>query len=162
MVTKDKYTLLKDDYIVLKNKTKLFRIMALRDIVTDKIIVLAGQKGGYVESERNLSQYGNSWIFDGSVVRDNAFVCMDAIIEGKSELCGEVYVSDQARVNSSKLCDNAIVTNTSELKHCAIAGKSNLNSGGYYEGLCTNGMQRYCPVEDVPQYEIVKFDVMER
>ena len=75
MLANKKYTLIKDDFIKLSNGVKLYRIMALRDILTDRIIVLTGQKGGYIENERNLSHNGDAWVCEGSIVRENAFVC---------------------------------------------------------------------------------------
>ncbi len=46
----------------LDNGTKLFRIKALRDFSNVK----AGDLGGWVEKEGNLSQEGNAWWNDNS------------------------------------------------------------------------------------------------
>ena len=48
----------------------LFRIKALKDFSNVK----KGDIGGYVESEKNLSQDGNCWIYDNAVVMGNAKV----------------------------------------------------------------------------------------
>lgn len=50
-----KYELVKSSKIILKNVI-LYRIKALRDIPN---IVKAGELGGYIESEKNLSHDGN-------------------------------------------------------------------------------------------------------
>ena len=64
-----KYRLLKNDTITVDGKT-LYRIEALRDFADVK----KGDKGGYIESEDNLSQYGNCWAYDNARVYGNARV----------------------------------------------------------------------------------------
>lgn len=49
---------------------KFFRIKALISFGS----VSAGEKGGWVEKEENLSQSGNAWISGNAEVRDNACV----------------------------------------------------------------------------------------
>ena len=74
--------------------TALHRIKALKDFGNVK----KGELGGYVESERNLSQEGNCWVYD------NARVYSNAKVFGNAEVC------DNARVYSNaKVCDNARV-----------------------------------------------------
>lgn len=60
--------------------TTLHRIKALKDFGNVK----KGELGGYVESEYNLSQIGNCWVYG------NARVCGDA------ELCGNARVYGNA------------------------------------------------------------------
>ena len=72
----------------------LFRIKALKDFNDVK----KGDIGGYVESEKNLSQLGDCWIYDNAKVYDNAFVM------------GKAIVCDNARVhNNAQIYDNAVV-----------------------------------------------------
>jgi hypothetical protein len=52
--------ILTENYKTLPNGTKVYQIKALRDI--PRIGVKAGDLGGYIESERNLSQQGNAFI----------------------------------------------------------------------------------------------------
>ena len=54
--------------------TKLFRIKALIEFGNVK----AGELGGFVEKEENLSQDGNAWVCGNAWVYDNARVCGDA------------------------------------------------------------------------------------
>ena len=51
-----KYKLTEETIIV--NDRILYRIEALRDFANVK----KGAKGGFIEKERNLSQYGNCWV----------------------------------------------------------------------------------------------------
>ena len=54
--------------------TTLHRIKALKDFGNVK----KGELGGYVESERNLSQEGNCWVCGNAKVCGNAEVCGNA------------------------------------------------------------------------------------
>ena len=74
--------------------SNLYRIKSLKDFADVK----AGDLGGYVESESNLSQEGSCWIYDDAVVRDKAIVIDHAII------CNKALVEDNAIVK-----DNAII-----------------------------------------------------
>ena len=80
--------------LIPSDKEGLFRIKALKDFGNVK----KGDIGGYVESEKNLSQYDDCWIYD------NAKVCDNAVVIGKAIVCGNARVYDNAQV-----CDNAIV-----------------------------------------------------
>lgn len=130
-----KYTLLKDDFIKLKNGKKLYRIMALKDILSDKVIVVSGQKGGYIESERNLSHKGSAWVCSGCIVRESAFVCMDAIIKGKSEIWGEAYVSGEVTINNSLICDNIVIGDNCNVNNCVLSGERQLCGMHSYDGV---------------------------
>lgn len=60
---------LTDETIEFKGRT-LYRIEALRNFRDVK----AGDKGGFVESEENLSQEGDCWIYGDTKVIENAVV----------------------------------------------------------------------------------------
>lgn len=49
----------------------LYQIKALKNFAN----VIAGDLGGYVETEDNLSQYGDAWVYGNALVYDNAKVC---------------------------------------------------------------------------------------
>lgn len=75
----------------------LHRIRALQDIGEK---VKAGDLGGFVESESNLStDEDTSWIFDDAIAAGNAFVDQDACLYEKAVACGCAYVSQQAEVS---------------------------------------------------------------
>ena len=80
-----KYELVKTDTKMVSDK-KLYRIKALVAIGS---LVSVGDLGGYVESEKNLSQvYGNAW------------VCGNARVYGNARVSGNAQVSGDARVSS--------------------------------------------------------------
>ena len=61
---------------------KLFQIRALVDFGDVK----AGSLGGYVEKEENLSQCGESWVYNNACVCGNARVCGDACVYDNADL----------------------------------------------------------------------------
>ena len=65
----NKYKILKDQYIEVIGK-KLYRIQALEDFARAK----AGDIGGYIESESNLSQSDNAWVSGNARVSGGAQV----------------------------------------------------------------------------------------
>ena len=59
-----------------KEDNGLHRIIALIDIPCQR--VKAGDLGGYVASEKNLSQKGNAWVYGDARVSEDAWVYGDA------------------------------------------------------------------------------------
>lgn len=74
-----------------KGKT-LHRIVALRDFSN----VIAGEKGGWIEKEDNLSHEGNCWVSDNAIVCDKACVYGNAIVERRSCVYNKAAVSEHA------------------------------------------------------------------
>lgn len=70
---------LTEEFIVNNSGIILYRIKALKDFSDVK----KGDLGGYVQQERNLSQFGNSWIYDNAWVYDDAKVFGDVIASGE-------------------------------------------------------------------------------
>ena len=95
----------------------LHRIKALRDFNDVK----AGDLGGWVESEDNLSQYEKCWLCDNAIVYGdariygNARVYDNAIVYGNAIVCGDTIVYGGARV-----CDNARIYDAKD--YCIITG----------------------------------------
>ena len=77
----NKYEMLYDDKIEIGSHT-LYRIRALKNFGTVK----AGDIGGYIEKEENLSHEGTCWVYDNARVCENARVCGDAKINKISDL----------------------------------------------------------------------------
>ena len=74
--------------------TALHRIKALKDFGNVK----KGELGGYVESERNLSQEGNCWVCGNAKVCGDAEVCGNAKVYGNAWVYGNAEVCGNARV----------------------------------------------------------------
>ena len=90
-----KYELTKE-MKTLAHGTVLHRIRALMDI--PRFGVKAGELGGFVEGENNLSQDGNAWVSG------------DARVYGDAWVSGEARVSGDAKVSANS--DYMVVKNT--------------------------------------------------
>lgn len=86
------------DETILIGGQILRRIRALRDFDDVK----AGDIGGYIENENNLSHEGNAWVSDKAYVSDKARVSGNARVIDKACVSGNVHVSGDAYV-----CENA-------------------------------------------------------
>lgn len=139
-----KYELIKDQTIDFRGNS-LFRIRALRSFG----IVKAGELGGWIEKEENLSQEDLAWVADnarvaGSAkilgnaeVRDRATVCDYAVISGDAWVGGSSWVEGHAKVG-----DNAEILGTSVVKgNAEIGGDASINGASMISGngLVTNG-----------------------
>jgi hypothetical protein len=86
-----KYKLLKKSKIEFRGKT-LFQIQALKDFG----YISKGEKGGFVESEVNLSQEGDSWITGGARVGGDARISDNARVSGSARVLGSARVFGDA------------------------------------------------------------------
>ena len=91
---------------------KLYQIKALKDFGDVK----AGDLGGYIEKEENLSQDGIAWVFDNACVYDNAQIYDGAQIYDNVCVYGNAYVYGDAKVfgnacvyDDAEVFDNAQV-----------------------------------------------------
>lgn len=89
---------------------KLFQIKALKDFGDVK----AGDLGGYIEKEENLSHDGIAWVYRGAQVFGNAKIICDAQIfdnaqvYGDACICGDAWVFGEARVyDNARVFDGA-------------------------------------------------------
>lgn len=78
---------------VINNHT-LHRIRAMRDCG----IVKAGDLGGWIESEDNLSHDGYAWVYGEALVYGNARVTGNAYVGGDARVGGNAFVYGNARV----------------------------------------------------------------
>ena len=80
----------------LADGTVLHRIRALRDIPRHG--VKAGDLGGLIEKENNLSQDGDAWISDDARVSGNACVFGYACVHNNARIYGYACVSGDAKI----------------------------------------------------------------
>ena len=90
-----KYTMLMSG--VTLNGHKLYIIQALRSFGNVK----AGDLGGFIESEDNLSHHGNCWVYDNARVMDMSWVSCNARVSENAMVYGEGYVSGNAQVHGN-------------------------------------------------------------
>ena len=122
----------------------LHRIRALIDIPEHD--VKAGDLGGWIEAERNLSQKGAAWVADEarvtglSLVTGNALVMENARVMGKARVTGLSLVAGNALVmgnaniiNTARVTGAAFVTGNACVRGAAwVTGNAHImNSADY-------------------------------
>ena len=145
----------------------LHRIRALMDI--SRYGVRAGDIGGWIEAESNLSQNddawvgddarvygnakvcGNAWVSDDARVYGNAWVygnavvCGNAWVSGEAWVCGNAWVYGDARVYGEALVNgNAEVSGNAEVKSIRdyAVFKNGWSSGRWFTYTRSNRMWR--------------------
>ena len=99
----------------------LYHIEALKDFGNVK----KGDKGGYVQSEENLSQEGDCWIYDNAKVFDSAVVYGNAKVFGNAEVFGNTKVYGKALVyGNAKVFDDAKVYDGAKVYGDAIVSNN--------------------------------------
>ena len=78
---------------------RLYRIRALVSFGS----VLAGENGGFVEKEENLSNDGDAWVYGNALVYGNARVSGNAWVSGNARVYGNARVSGDALVSGNAL-----------------------------------------------------------
>lgn len=150
-----KYELLKNDYIEHEGRT-LYRIRALKDFNN----ISAGDLGGYIEQENNLSQYSKCWVYDEAKVYGNAHVFGNAKIfdnvkvYGNASIYGEAEIYDNSKIHGNAkifeyaiICDKSIVNGNATIYNCAEILKNAIISKGRIIGKIS------MPYKDIFQYQ---------
>lgn len=117
---------------ILTDETKkwfgytLHRIKAVKDFGYIK----AGDLGGWVESEENLSHDGTCWIYDDAYVYGYAKVSCDARVCYNAQVYGSAVVSGAATVkDSATVTGMAHVTDSSVVRDSAVVTGDAIVSG---------------------------------
>lgn len=153
----------------LTNETKIVFGRTLHKIVcvTAFANVAAGEAGGWIESEKNLNQCGDAWVYGDAMVYDDARVCDNAWVYGDARVYGDAWVCGKAKVYGdarvygyAMVCDNAKVCGDARVygnaKVCGDAWvygnamvhgdadyillKNNWSSGRYFTYTLSNNM----------------------
>lgn len=104
-ITMKKYELTNET--VRHDGRTLHRIKAL----TSFNDVKAGDLGGFVQSEANLSHTGSAWLYDNAKAYGNAIVTDDAAMYGNAKAYGR-----------AKLHDKAVIYDNVQIHECADMG----------------------------------------
>ena len=129
------------------NGRTLYRIESLRDFG----LIKKGQKGGFIESEYNLSHEGDSWVYDDAKVYDNAEVCGNARVLDNAKVSGNAMVSDNAWVfGNAMVFDNAKVSGNAKVSDNAwVFGNANVSGKALVSGNAkVSGNANVCADED--------------
>ena len=87
----------------LSGDVTLHRIQAITSFAS----VVAGELGGWIEKEENLSHKGNAWVsenaavYGDAVVSGNAWVSENAVVRGNAEVSGNAMVRKNAVVSEN-------------------------------------------------------------
>ena len=153
-----KHFKLRTDLTIKVGLKTLYRIEATKDI--EKFGVKAGDLGGYIEKEDNLS--GDAWVSGDAKVYGNAKVSEDALVSGDAEVYenakvygnaqvyGDAWVSGDARVcgNARVSCDAEVYGNA-EVYGDTIEKENDLinitsNTGSYNITITPNHIKIGC------------------
>ena len=115
----------------------LHRIKAVKDFDSIK----AGEFGGWIENEKNLSQDDNAWIYGDAMVFDNAEVYDNAKVYGNANVSGNAEVSCNAEVSDyAKVYGNAAIKGDAKVHDAVdyIVFKNFWSSGRYFTWTSSN------------------------
>ena len=131
---KEKKYKLTDEYITILGR-KLYRIEALKDFG----LIKKGDKGGFIESEDNLSHEGNCWIFNDAKVYSNAKVSESAIVYENATVREEAIIRGLAIVRGSSIIRGlAIVCGSSIVEgHSLVLGNAVISGTSIVRGIST-------------------------
>lgn len=97
----------------------LHRIRATRDFSN----VHAGDLGGFIEDELNLSHDGDAWVYDNARVYGDARVDGNAQVGGNAWVGGDAWVKGDALVSGNALVyGNALVKGTRDIYWISCIG----------------------------------------
>ena len=133
MTENKKYEFVEGDTIIALNGKTLRRIRAL---VAIGLTVAAGDFGGYIEAESNLSVSGDAWVYGNAQVSGDAWVSDKARVSGGARVFGDAQVYGNARVygdaqvsGDAWVSDNARVYGNARVSdNAAIVWFSNVGS----------------------------------
>ena len=106
-----KYELIKESKIMFEGRD-IYRIRALKDFNNVK----AGDIGGWVCSEDNLSQEGDCWIYDKAKCLDKAKMYNEAKMYDNAVMLNNSIMYDNSKMfNKAKMFDKSIMCNNAEM-----------------------------------------------
>ena len=120
----------------------LHRIRAARDFSN----VRAGDFGGFIESESNLSHDDDAWVYGNAQVYGNARVSGNAQVYGNAWVCGNARVSGNAQVY-----DDAQVSGDAQVYgNARVRGNAQVSGDAWVCGDAqVSGDARVCESRDI-------------
>ena len=128
-----KYELTRETKVI--DGVELHRIKALKSFGNIK----KGEFGGWIESKKNLSQDGGSWVYDNATVRGNAKVCDNAMVFRNATISENAVVGGNAIVggNATISGDAMVGGNATVFENATISGDATV---GGYAMVCDNAV----------------------
>lgn len=131
-------------------QTTFRQIKALRDIPLHG--VRAGDVGGWIEEELNLSQEGACWVERDAYVLRCAHVSGNAIVRGKSIVDFRSHIGGTARVINSVVSGINSITGTSLIVDAEIRGQCNISGISHIESSQLEGFDALGDVQVIKSY----------
>ena len=126
-----KYKILKEQSKIIKDKYGkdhiVYRIQALENFKC----ISSGNLGGWIESEKNLSQYGTCWIYGDAIVYEDARVVDEAHVFGKAKVFGYACISGESKIYGyAKISHHAQIKNKTDItNYVHISGHAIIGYG---------------------------------
>ena len=109
------------------------------ECVTAFADIKCGEKGGWIESEKNLSQRGDAWVCENAWVYDNAKVGVNSWVYDNAKVGGNARISGNAEVDGDAwVGENAMVCENADY----IVFKNWWSSGRYFTWTRSNNKWR--------------------
>lgn len=100
----------------------LHRIRAKKALRDD---VYPGTLGGYVQSEDNLSQDSECWLYEDAIVCEGAYVSGMAMVAGKAVVRHHAFIGGEAEICGQAVVDDyALITHGIVEEHAHISGNA--------------------------------------
>lgn len=110
-----------------RNGMVLHRIRAVRSFGGVK----AGDLGGWIQSEDNLSHAGNAWVADEAIAAEDSYVSGDALADDHAQLYGNAVVTDRAHIGGHAIAEGESVM----MGDASILGEVRLYGNGIVSGI---------------------------
>ena len=126
---------LTDITMKFKGRT-LYRIRALKDFRD----VEAGDLGGWIQSENNLSQKGDCWVYDEAKCMDYAKIYDNSTMHNNSVMCDFSEIHDNSVMHDySKIYDRSRMYDHSEMHDNSVL----YGYGELYEDTILGGQEKW-------------------
>ena len=104
-------------YILKYLHNSFYRPVAVKNFSN----ISKGVFGGFIRGYHNLSQSGNCWIYDNSIVFGNAEVSSNAQVYGYAKVYDNAHISGNAHVyDNAEICGTAHICGNTRVKNRKI------------------------------------------
>lgn len=107
-------------------KITIYQIKALIDFRDVK----SGDLGGYVQFEKNLSQIGDSWIYNDACACDDSYLFGNAVMYNYSTICSNALVYGNAIMRDTSVIRGKSVVGGNVI----VCGNANIDISGRIDG----------------------------
>ncbi len=122
----------------VRDGVTVYRIRAERNVGGNR--ARAGDLGGWVSSEANLSHSGSAWIGPDAWVTGAAVVDGDAYVSGEACVSGRARITGKARVRGqASVTGDAAISGGSVNGHARVSGHARIEGGSVHDRAHVHG-----------------------